>query len=152
MLKKSGIVRAAVLFVLLFGLASCVTLYRNHGYIPGQELLDEIVLRTDTKETLTEKIGPPAVTGVQGDSGWYYIESRFRHYAYRAPQEIERQVLAISFDSGGRVSNIERFGLEDGRVIALSRRITPVSGRNKTFLRQLLGNIGNTPIGNIVGN
>lgn len=152
MFYQAGIVRSVFVFILMLGLSACVTQYRNHGFIPRQENLDKITLRKDTRDTVTEAIGAPALTGIDGDTSWYYTESRFRHFAYRAPEEIERQVLAISFDSAGRVSNIERFGLEDGRVVVLSRRVTPTSGRSNSFMRQLLGNIGNTPLGDIVGN
>jgi len=51
-------------------------------------------------------------------------------------------VLAISFDQNGVLSNIESFGLEDGQVVTLSRRVTDSSVTNQNFLRQLLGNIG----------
>ena len=50
--------------------------------------------------------------------------------------------MAISFDSRGRVANIERFGLERGQVIPLERRITDNGESDRTFLRQLLGNLG----------
>ena len=51
-------------------------------------------------------------------------------------------MVAISFDSAGVVSNIERFGLEDGKVVPLARRITDTAVTDKSFLRQLFGNIG----------
>ena len=35
-----------------------------------------------------------------------------------------REIVAITFDDSGVVRNIERFGLEDGNVVALSRRVT----------------------------
>ena len=74
--------------------------------------------------------------------GYYYVRSRMRTFAFRAPDEIDRQVLAISFDSAGVVSNIETFGLEKGQVVPLTRRVSDSAVSNKTFLRQLLGNIG----------
>jgi hypothetical protein len=40
------------------------------------------------------------------------------------------------------VSNIERFGLEDGKVVPLARRITDTAVTDKSLLRQLFGNIG----------
>ena len=59
-----------------------------------------------------------------------------------APKEIDRQVVAISFSDNGVVTNVERFGLERGRVVPLSRRVTSSSVRDQSLLRQLLGNIG----------
>ncbi len=59
-----------------------------------------------------------------------------------APKEIDRQVVAISFSDTGVVENVERFGLERGQVVPLSRRVTDTGVVDNTFLRQLLGNIG----------
>ena len=53
-----------------------------------------------------------------------------------------RELVAINFDPAGRVRGIERFGLEDGRVIELQRRVTDNGEADKTFIRQLLGNLG----------
>jgi outer membrane protein assembly factor BamE (lipoprotein component of BamABCDE complex) len=134
--------RLAMLAVLCGALAACSAVYRNHGYIPPQEALDEIVVGVDTRESLAETLGRPSSTGLLEDSGWYYVQSRWRHFAYRAPEEIERQVVAISFDANGTVTNVERFGLQDGEVVALSRRITETSIRNASLLRQLFQNFG----------
>lgn len=124
-------------------LSSCTAQYRNHGYLPTETDLATISIGVDTRETVAAAIGAPTVNGVLNDSGYYYVESRFRHLGPFAPQEVERQVLAISFDAAGVLSNIERFGLSDGRVITLSRRVTDDNVRDTTFIRQLLGNIGN---------
>jgi hypothetical protein len=57
-------------------------------------------------------------------------------------QEVERQVLAISFNEDDTIANIETFGLEDGRIVPLTRRVTDNSVVKTGFLRQLLNNIG----------
>lgn len=121
---------------------ACTPVIRNHGYVPIAEDLALISVGVDTRETVTAAIGPPSSGGVLNDSGFYYVASRFRHFGAFAPQETNREVVAISFDSEGFVSNIERFGLEDGQVVALSRRVTDSPVQNSTFLRQLLGNLG----------
>lgn len=126
----------------LAALGACAPTFRTHGYIPPQEALDSVVIGVDTRDSLAETLGRPSSTGLLDDSGWYYVQSRWRHFAYRAPEEIDRQVVAISFDARGTVTNIERFGLQDGRVVVLSRRITETSIRNMTFLRQLYENFG----------
>ena len=80
--------------------------------------------------------------GVMADSGWYYVRSRWEHIGARAPKEVDRQVVAISFDQSGKVSNIERFGLEKGQVVPLSRRVTETNVRGLSFIRRLLGAVG----------
>jgi len=150
MLKLAGIVRACVAIAMVLAVASCTAVYRNHGYVPTDEDLSQVIVGQDTKDTVATLVGQPAASGVLNDNAWYYVESRFRHFGYQAPQEIEREVLAISFDEAGRVTNIERFGLQDGRVIALSRRVTSSPVRDTTFLRQLLGNLGNINLGDVL--
>ncbi|MEO1732121.1 MAG: outer membrane protein assembly factor BamE [Pseudomonadota bacterium] len=135
--------RVACAAALIFGLTACVATYRNHGYVPPDELLSEIVVGVDTRDTVAETVGPPSSSGLLNDSGFYYVSSRVRNYGMLEPKIIERRLVAISFDSSGVVRNIEEFGLEDGRVVTLQRRITETAVVDETFLRQLLGNLGN---------
>jgi outer membrane protein assembly factor BamE (lipoprotein component of BamABCDE complex) len=123
-------------------LTACAATYTNHGYIPPQEDLDLLVVGVDTRSSVEDSVGSPSSGGVLNDGGYYYVRSRIRSFGPTAPKVVERQVLAISFDTAGVVTNIERFGLEDGNVVPIARRVTESAVSNKTFLRQLLGNIG----------
>ena len=58
--------------------------------------------------------------------------------------------MAVSFDANGVVANIERFGLERGRVVTLSRRVTDGSVTEISLIGQLLGNLGNFQAADIV--
>lgn len=142
--------RAAVAVACLALIAACSATYTNHGYVPTEHELENITVGVDTRETVAEIIGRPTSMGLLSDGAWYYISSRIEHYAYRKPEVIERTVLAISFDDRGVVKNIERFGLEDGRVIPLARRVTTSSVRGTSFWRQLLNSIGNFTAGDFV--
>lgn len=137
-----GKARFAVALLAVTALGACTAAIRNHGYIPPEEVLDEIVVGVDTRATVEDTAGSPTALGMVDDSGFYYVRSRMRSFAFTAPQVVEREVLAITFDEAGVVQNIERFGLEEGRVITLERRVTEVTGVRGTFLRQLLRNLG----------
>lgn len=143
--KQAGrrpVLQVAFAVALMTSFAGCTAQYQNHGYIPSEEQLSEIVVGVDTRDSVSDTIGSPTSAGLLSGSGYYYVRSRVRSYAYTRPQVIERQVLAITFDAEGVVSNIERFGLEDGRVVTLERRVTESSVVDRTFLRQLLGSLG----------
>lgn len=128
-------------------LASCTEIIRNHGYSPSEEELLDIIVGVDTRESVEEVIGRPSAAGLLEAGGWYYVGSRKRHFAYRAPEEIDRQVVAIRFDDDGTVENIERFGLERGQVVTLSRRVTDTSVETtSTFVRQLIRNFGRVDV------
>jgi outer membrane protein assembly factor BamE (lipoprotein component of BamABCDE complex) len=142
MAKAGKPFKAAVLSVCVLA-AACTAQYRNHGYVPSEEELANVLVGVDTRDSVAESIGTPTAGGVLNESGFYYVRSRVRTYGAFEPTEIERKLVAISFDSRGVVSNVEEFGLEDGRVVALSRRVTDSGLADITFLQQLIGNIGN---------
>ncbi len=131
--------------------SACTPLYRNHGYAPTSEQLAEVQPGVDTRDTVADVIGPPTAGGVLDGSGYYYVQSRFRTVGPFRPTEVDREVVAIYFDPNGVVENVERFGLEAGRVVVLERRITEDRLRDTTFIRQLLGNIGNINAGDFIG-
>lgn len=145
--RQAGNLKRLIIAGVIFATASCTTQFRNHGYAPSDSDLENVIVGSDTRETVATVVGRPSAEGLLEDGTWYYVESRFKHFAYQAPKEIEREVVTISFDSRGRVSNIERFGLEDGRVITLSRRVTATTSAKIPFLRRLLGNIGQAGAG-----
>jgi outer membrane protein assembly factor BamE (lipoprotein component of BamABCDE complex) len=144
--------RAALVACVLLMSVGCTTLYRNHGYAPNDEELAEVLVGVDTRDTVFDVIGPPTAGGVtNGGGGYFYVQSRFRLLGPLEPKEIDRQVVAIQFDETGVVSNVERFGLENGNVVALSRRVTQDNVRDTTFIRQLFGSIGRFNAGDFLG-
>ena len=91
---------------------------------------------------LWELVGFPVSESLRGSGAWYYLAALQETVAFRAPVTTDRQLVAISIDPEGTVSNIERFTLEDGRVVTLSRRVTNDPTKGVNFLRQALGNLG----------
>ncbi|MBT8409602.1 MAG: outer membrane protein assembly factor BamE [Alphaproteobacteria bacterium] len=140
--RRASAIRAALVGVLLMALAACGGIERKHGYLPPADEIAEIEVGRDTRETVSERIGRPSTQGILDDSGWYYVKTEWRTVAFRAPEPVSREVLAISFDPRGVVANIETFGLRDGRVVRLTRRITESSVESTGFLRQAFGNLG----------
>lgn len=134
-------IRAALLAAALAA-AACSPIFRNHGYTPSDAQLAEIVVGIDTRDTIEEVVGRPSTVGVIEDRAWYYVSGRQRVSGIREPEFVERQLVAITFDARGVVTGIERFGLEQGRVVPLSRRTTESTVGDTTFIRQLLGNFG----------
>lgn len=135
--------RLALMGLMMVVIVACSPVYRNHGYVPADDELSQIEVGKDTRETLAPLIGRPSAAALLNDAGWYYVQSRWKHSGARPPKEIDRQVVAITFDDKGVVENVERFGLEGGKVVALSRRVTTSNIKGVSFLRQLLGSLGN---------
>ncbi len=135
-------VQAALGGLALFSLVACTPLYTNHGFVPDDNDLADIATGVDTRDTVAAFLGRPSVEGLVGETQWFYVRSQWKTVGAKAPKEVDRQVLAITFDATGVVTNIERFGLDKGEIVAISRRVTtePVKGRN--VLSQIFGNIG----------
>lgn len=133
----------AIALMCFLATASCTATYQNHGYVPSDDDVANLVVGIDSRATVDDVIGPPTASGILSGGDYYYIRSRIRTFGMFKPEVIERQVLAISFDQGDTVANIERFSLADGNIVPLSRRVTDSSVLSNGLLRQLLGNIGN---------
>ncbi|GGB98835.1 outer membrane protein assembly factor BamE [Marivita lacus] len=134
--------RIGLVTLLCIALAGCTARYRTHGYVPSEDELQQIVPGVDTRATVEDLVGVPSTSGTLNESGFYYIESDIRHFAWQAPEVVDREILAITFDSNGVVENIERYGLQDGQVVPLARRITRSGDGDISFIRKLFGNIG----------
>lgn len=142
MVSSAAGMRKAAAALMLLALVGCTEIVRNHGYAPTEDELQTLAVGKDTRDSVAFKVGRPTAGGLMQDGGWYYVQSRWTQRGAAARQEVARQVVAISFDSQGRVSNVERFGLEDGQVVALSRRVTDSNIKGVGLVRQLLGNLG----------
>jgi outer membrane protein assembly factor BamE (lipoprotein component of BamABCDE complex) len=143
-------IKSFIAAFVLIGMAACSATYTNHGYVPSEVELQNVIVGADSRATVEEVIGRPSSTGVLSDGAWYYISSRIRYYTYNKPEVIERTILAISFDENDTVTNIERFGLEDGKVVPFSRRVTDTGVRGTTFFSQLVRNLGNFSAGQLL--
>jgi outer membrane protein assembly factor BamE (lipoprotein component of BamABCDE complex) len=143
--------RTAMVILALAAVPGCARIDSSHGYIPDESTLSDIRVGRDTKETVARIAGQPGTEGVIDDRGWYYVKSDYERFLWRAPVETDREVVAVSFTETGVVENIERFGLENGRVVALNRRVTTSNTRGVGFLRQLFSNLGNIDAGQFLG-
>lgn len=144
--------RAIVMVLFAATLTACAPIYRNHGYVPAEEDLAQLVVGQDTRETAAPKVGRPSASGLLNDTGWFFVQSRWEHRGAFAPQEIDRQVVALTFSDGGVLQNVERFGIERGQIVPLSRRVTESSVKGQSVLRQLFSNFGRINAGQLLGN
>lgn len=134
--------RAGLIAVMALMLTACQAIYSNHGYMPTEQDLALLKVGSDTRDSVAATIGRPAAEGLLNDQAWYYVQSRFRTIGPAEPVEISREVVAISFDTKGVVENIERFGLDQGQIVPLSRRITTTNVKGRGVLSQIFSNVG----------
>jgi outer membrane protein assembly factor BamE (lipoprotein component of BamABCDE complex) len=136
--------RSIGLALLLSGaLAACSPTIQIHGYVPPETDVGRIRPGFDDTGSVEKLLGRPSSSGVLADSAWYYVQSTVENYTYHAPKVIDRKVLAVNFDQRGVVRDVRRYGLDDGRIIALDPETTATGGREMGVLEQLFGNILN---------
>jgi outer membrane protein assembly factor BamE (lipoprotein component of BamABCDE complex) len=126
----------------LLATAACAPIRNVRGYIPDEEKVSTVKVGADTRDTVQDKLGTPSSSAAFGDPVWYYISSEDERYAFFGADTTMRQILAVQFNEDGKVGDIRKYGLEDGKVIDLVSRETPTRGREMSLLQSLFGGIG----------
>ncbi len=140
------------LVLVMATLAACGGQYRNHGYMPLAEDVDALIVGVETRDSIIEVMGVPTTCGVLTEEAMYYVRSRVHHKGYVKPNEIQRDVLVLSFDKNQILRNVERFGIEKGKLIRLEHRVTEDQGGDSSILQQNIGSIGGFNPNSILNN
>lgn len=118
-------------------LLGCVPVENQRGYVPDQQAISSIQVGMDTKDSVSKKLGDPSTAATFGNDVWYYMSAHVEQNAFFAPRATERNVLAIEFSRDGKVTDMHRYTLADGRVVDFVGRETPTRGRELTLLQQI---------------
>lgn len=123
----------------------------RRGYYAKPGALNQV--REGMAKSEVEAImGSPSTTAsinLQGDS-YYYITSITAQRSFLDPTEQNREIIAIRFDKADQVASVAQYGLEDGRVINMLDRKTPVIGQEFSLVKELLSGKGG-PVGSVIG-
>jgi outer membrane protein assembly factor BamE (lipoprotein component of BamABCDE complex) len=126
-----------------FALGACAPTTQVHGYVPTPDEVSRITPGADTFATVEETLGLPSSSGLLRDQSWYYVQSVIENYTYNPPRVIDRTIVAVQFNDDGVVTAVNRYGIEDGRIVELTTRVTETGGRELGVIEQLFGNIAN---------
>ena len=132
-----------ILFIsMLFLTSACSSdLFLVHnGNMPAQEKIDEIRLG-QSKQDVMNILGAPSLTTGLSDDHWIYMASTTKKVAFFHPEELERKVLAISFDNN-KISKIERLNLADGNKLPIDTDTTQTTEQEQGFFRKYFGGVG----------
>jgi outer membrane protein assembly factor BamE (lipoprotein component of BamABCDE complex) len=133
----------------MVALSACTAVQTQRGFVPPEPTaLDNIIVGEDTRVSVTQKLGSPTLSGTFDQNTWYYVSSYDVQAAFFPTQTTERSIVAVGFSPEGQVASVERYGLEDGRIVDYVDRETPTRGREMTILQQIF----NAVPGNIGGN
>jgi len=112
------------------------------GNTVNQEKLTQIKPGIQDRGGVQKLLGSPTNVATFNGETWYYISQKERSTAFAKPKPLTRKVIAISFNSAGRVAKVKKYTLADGRVIEPTKRNTPTPGQEFSLIRQLIGNLG----------
>jgi len=126
--------------VLICSACSSDIFLKHNGNMPEDSKIEKISVG-QTKEEVQDILGnPSSITGLSDDH-WIYMSSTQKKIAFLRPEEIQRDILALSFDNG-KVSKIEKFDLSDGNNIAIDKDETQTANSNVGFFRKYFGGVG----------
>src|SRR6476646_6280264 len=98
-------------------LCACAPVENQRGYVPDQEAVASVQVGMDTKDSVTKKLGDPSTAATFGNDVWYYISSHVEQNAFFAPRALDRNILAVEFAKDGKVTDVHKYTLADGRVV-----------------------------------
>lgn len=128
--------------MLVIALTACAPRVDPRGNLVDAELLEELSPGDQSKDEVAELLGSPSSIANFGEETWYYISKRTETVAFFEPDVKERQVIIIKFGKDGRVSKIEKLGMQEARAVSPVERETPSSGNEIGVFQQLFGNLG----------
>lgn len=141
--------------MLLAGLAAmlpaCASIRESRGYIVDPLLTNTVQPKIDNQQSVEGTLGRPTFVSQFGTPTWYYVSSVTGQRPFNRPRIKQHSVLAVQFDEAGRVSNVRRTGADQVVYLDPNGNKTPTLGRERGFLEDLFGNIGQVGGGGLPG-
>ena len=135
---------AAAVTVLAAGaaLSGCAAIRDHRGYLVDQPLVDAVQPGIDNMQSVEKSLGRPNFVSEFGRKDWYYISTTTKQAAFTRPRAAEQVILRVSFDAKGNVAAIQKSGMEHVANLNPDGHKTPTLGKERSFLEDLFGNIG----------
>lgn len=129
-------ITGATLAVLLLG--GCVGETFQRGYqVPPDAL--SFVSPGSSRDQVELTLGTPTTTADFGGEVYYYVSQTARRpLAFMNERIVDQRVIAVYFTPDEKVARVADYRLQDGQVVDFVSRTTPTTGRDFSFLRQLL--------------
>ncbi len=132
-------------------LPACTAIRESRGYIVDPVLTGAIQPQIDNQQSVEGTLGRPTFTSQYGTPTWYYVSSITGQRPFNRPRIREHSVLAVTFDAAGKVTGVKRSGVDQVVFLDPNGNKTPTLGRERGFLEDLFGNIGQVGGGGLPG-
>ena len=133
----SGLIAAPALL-----LGACDNITDLRGFAPTPGSVEKLEAGTQSREDVVRLIGSPSAVATFNPNVWYFISQRQETWAFLKPSITKQDVMQVTFNDAGRITDIKTYDLNDARSIDMVARVTPTAGKELTVLEQILGNIG----------
>lgn len=128
--------------VIAVGTSGCAKNLSHRGWLADEELVADIIPGVDNTSSVEATLGTPSARSVFGDEVWYYIARTHEYVAFFDPKLTEQQIVVVSFDERGTVSEVGELGIDSARRVNLVNKKTPTRGKELGFFEQIFSNIG----------
>ena len=136
------IAAGSALAAALLASSACTPIREGRGYVTDPVLAAAIQPGIDNRRSVEGTLGRPTFTSQFGDPTWYYISSTTSRRPFVTPRISAHSVLAVRFDEAGNVVSADRSGMDQVVYLSPDGDETPTLGRERGFLEDLFGNIG----------
>ncbi len=128
-------------------LTGCSSIRESRGYVVDNVLVQSVQPGIDNQRSVEGTLGRPTFTSQFGDPTWYYVSSVTGRKPFVRPRIESHAVIAVKFDDAGNVLSAERTGIDQVVRLRPDGDETPTLGRERGFLEDLFGNIGQVGAG-----
>jgi len=137
------IAAALVLSLTLSACSSGMSLVQNkqRGYDISEDDVKQIRPGQSAALVTTVLGSPQSTNSFAKETAWIYIGEKVQQTAFGMELSKQRTVLVIYFDKSGKVTDLERLGIKDGKSFQIESRRTPSFGQDRTFLESIISSI-----------
>jgi outer membrane protein assembly factor BamE (lipoprotein component of BamABCDE complex) len=122
--------------------AGCAGIRDHRGYVVDKELVTNLQVGVDNKESVIKTLGRPSFVGQFNANDWYYLSRDTKTSPFRTAAVMDQTLLHVRFDAAGNVASLGQTGKETVVAINPVNDKTPTLGRKRSFFDELFGNIG----------
>ena len=122
--------------------AGCAGIRDHRGHVLDKELVANIQVGVDNKESVIKTLGRPSFIGQFNTNDWYYFSRDTKTSPFRSARVMDQTLLHVRFDAAGNVASVGQTGEETVVAINPVNDKTPTLGRKRSFFDELFGNIG----------
>lgn len=141
-IANGRLTKAALLGCALLALSACSSIRESRGFVNDPLLTRTVQPEIDNLRSVEGTLGRPTFSSQYGDPVWYYISSTTGRRPFVRPRIQNHFVLEVRFDAEGNVSSVGRTGIDEVVYLQPDSDVTPTLGRERGFLEDLFGNIG----------